>query len=69
MTRKKLRKKHSAQIPKLEPIIYDKDLSAFDLSHYVEVLNTKVIIADYDWMTYKISASIATKEYGEMNIF
>ncbi len=68
MTRKKLKKMRSAQIPKLEPIIYDKDLSVFDLSNYVDVFDTKLVLADYDWMNYTLSASISTKEYGDMKI-
>lgn len=68
MTRKKLKKLRSARIPKLEPIIYDHGLSAFDLSYYVDVYDTKILLADYDWMTYELSASISTKEYGDMKI-
>ncbi len=63
--RKKLNK---PQIPPLEPIIYDKNLSSFDLRHYIEVFRIKLVLADYDWMNYKLFVALVTKEYGAMEI-
>ncbi len=68
MTKKKFKKLRSSYLPKLEPIIYDRELSAFDLSHYVNLYDLNLILSDFDWENCEISASISTKEYGDMKI-
>ena len=68
MTKKKLKKLRSSHLPKLEPIIYDRDLSAFDRRHYVDLYDLNLVLSDFDWENCEISARISTKEYGDMKI-
>jgi len=53
---------------KLEPIIYDNDLSSFNVSGATDKFETKVVLVDYDWMHYALSARMPTKAYGDIKI-
>ncbi len=64
----KKRSLRTPKIPKLEPIIYDERLSAFELRHYVVVNHLKLVLADYDWCNYELSADMSTKEYGDLKV-
>ena len=64
----KKRSLRSPKIPQLEPIIYDEKLSAFELRHYIDIVHLRLIISDYDWCNYKLSAEMSTKEYGELKV-
>ena len=58
----------SPQIPKLEPLLCGDGGSVSDWRNYIDVLDTKLELHDYDWNTYKLSAKVSTKEYGELKI-
>ena len=58
----------SPQIPKLEPLLYVEGGSASELRNYIDVLDTKLELHDYDWMNYKLSAKMLTKEYRELKV-
>ncbi len=53
---------------KLEPIIYDEKLTAFDLRDQLDLFTTRLVLDDYDWMTYKLIAWLPTKAYGDVKI-
>ena len=52
----------------LEPIVYDKELSAFNLRNDVDLFDTNLILEDYDWMKYTLSSHMRTKAYGDIKI-
>ena len=52
----------------LKPIVYDKELSAFDLNGDIDSCETKLVLDDYDWMHYILTAHLPTKAYGDMEI-
>ena len=53
---------------KLEPIKYDKNLSAFRLSNKIDEFDTTLVLDDYDWMHYTLSSRMPTKAYGDIRI-
>lgn len=53
---------------KLEPIMYDNELSAFNVCGATDEFETTVVLEDYDWMHYALSARMPTKAYGDMKI-
>ena len=52
----------------LKPIVYDKDLSAFDITDDIDIFATSLELHDYDWMHYVLTAHLPTKAYGDMEI-
>ena len=52
----------------LKPLVYDKELSAFDLNGDIDSCETKLVLDDYDWMHYILTAHLPTKAYGDMEI-
>ena len=52
----------------LKPIVYDDELSAFDLNGGIDEFETELMLSDYDWMEYILSAHLPTKAYGGMDI-
>lgn len=52
----------------LKPIVYDEELSAFDLNGDSDTFETKLVLDDYDWMHYVLTAHLPTKAYGNMEI-
>ncbi len=52
----------------LKPIVYDKELSAFDLNGNLDMFETELVLDDYDWMQYVLTAHLPTKAYGDMEI-
>ena len=56
----------SPQIPKLEPLLYCEGLSASEWRNYIDVLDIKLELHDYDWNNYRLSTKMSTKEYGEL---
>ena len=53
---------------KLEPIIYDEKLSAFNVNSTMDEFETKIVLEDYDWMHYTLSSRMPTKKYGVIKI-
>ena len=64
----KKKRLRSPQIPNLEPLLYGEGLSSSEWRNYIDVLDTKLELHDYDWNNYKLSAKIVTKEYGELKV-
>jgi len=63
------REKQKMKFPrKLEPIPYDKELSAFRIGNDNGIYRTKLFLDDYDWMYYKISAHLPTRMYGDIEV-
>ena len=58
----------SPQVPNLEPLLYGEGLSASEWRNYIDVLDTKLELHDYDWSNYKLSTKMSTKEYGELKV-
>lgn len=52
----------------LKPIVYDKDLSAFNITDDIDIFATSLELHDYDWMHYVLTAHLPTKAYGDMEI-
>ena len=53
---------------KLEPIIFDKEYSAFELLDFDTDFKTELTLQDYDWIDYCLCVGIPTKQYGRMSI-
>ena len=52
----------------LKPIVYDKELSAFNITDDIDIFSTSLELHDYDWMHYVLTAHLPTKAYGDMEI-
>ena len=52
----------------LKPIVYDKELSAFNITDDIDIFATSLELHDYDWMHYVLTAHLPTKAYGDMEI-
>lgn len=53
----------------LEPIVYDDEHTAFETTpDDWDPYETKLMLDDYDWMNYKLTAHLPTKEYGKMRV-
>ena len=53
---------------KLKPIMWDEDLSAFDLDSVAEgCITTYLELSDYDWMNYVFKSTLPTKDQGKIN--
>ena len=52
----------------LKPILYDKELSAFQLSNDIDIFDTNLFLEDYDWMHYTLSSRMPTKAYGVITV-
>ena len=54
---------------KLEPIVYDEEHTAFETSpNDWDPYATTLVLDDYDWMNYKLTAKLPTKAYGKMRV-
>ncbi len=61
MQRRKFRKYALKDNTVFEPILYDK--SSFNLRNEIDEFATTVVLDDYDWMNYKLTAWLPTKVY------
>ena len=52
----------------LKPIVYDKELSAFNITDDIDIFSTSLELHDYDWMHYVLTVHLPTKVYGDMEI-
>ena len=53
----------------LEPIVYDEEHTAFETTpDDWDPYATTLVLDDYDWMNYKLTAYLPTKEYGKMRV-
>ena len=67
-TKSKVRRAVEISRQKLKPILYDKELSAFQLSNAIDIFDTNLFLEDYDWMHYTLSSRMPTKAYGDIII-
>ncbi len=67
-TKNRTRKVMEISMQKLRPILYDKELSAFNLSNKLDIFDTNLFLEDYDWMHYTLSSRMPTKAYGDITI-
>ena len=63
-TKSRVRREVELSRQKLKPILYDKELSAFQLSNAIDIFDTNLFLEDYDWMHYTLSSRMPTKAYG-----
>ena len=52
----------------LKPIVYDKELSAFNITDDIDIFSTSLELHDYDRMHYVLTVHLPTKVYGDMEI-
>ena len=67
-TKNKTMKEVEKRMQTLKPILYDKELSAFQLSNDIDIFDTNLFLEDYDWMHYTLSSRMPTKAYGVITV-
>ena len=67
-TKNKTKKEVEKRMQTLKPILYDKELSAFQLSNDIDIFDTNLFLEDYDWMHYTLSSRMPTKAYGVITV-